>query len=240
MPKWPTTTKWPSGTTISNGWSAFTANTIVDAWRADLGVTVATGVSQWTGQVNGTQLANGTGAAQPAVTASNANFNNRPTIGGDGVNDELTAALAIPFPSTTARYYWFVFRLVAWAASACLMGSGSGNRQLVYCSPSSPSVRQFNEFSGNPVGSDIGSARRGVAYFSNSASDFIQVGNEASAGATAGNFSAASWSIFSGGTTNFCQVEYAEIVILSARPTDVQLQAADTYAADRYGVGILL
>lgn len=74
--------------------------------RADLGVTIGTGVSAWadqsgTGDTN-KNLVQGTGANQPTFNASDAGYNNKPTLTFDGTNDVLVsgawaASQASPF-----------------------------------------------------------------------------------------------------------------------------------------------
>lgn len=215
---------------------------IVEWWRADSGVSqVANAVSQWTGKVNGTQLIQATGANQPTFAATNAAFNGQPTISGDGTNDELVASLAIPAPSTTPRFYWFVFSLNAWTGGACLMGSGGGNTQIIFCNTATPQVRQFNGASGNlNSNATLGTSRVGEALFTNSASDYLKIGNSATVPFATGNNSAPSWAVFSAGGGGFCNCSYADILITVGAPTNSELaRLANVYAAPRYGSGAL-
>lgn len=68
--------------------------------RGDKGTTIATGVSNWADTLSGGGLAvaQGTGAAQPTLTANNAAFNNRATVNFDGVDDFLQGAFALVQP----------------------------------------------------------------------------------------------------------------------------------------------
>lgn len=53
-------------------------------WRADIGITIGTGVAAWADMVSGRVLAQATGANQPSYSASHASFNDQPalTFGG--------------------------------------------------------------------------------------------------------------------------------------------------------------
>lgn len=68
--------------------------------RADRGITIATGVSQWADQSGlGHHLLQGTAGFQPLVTAANAGFNNCATVDFDGVDDLLQGAWTLPQPA---------------------------------------------------------------------------------------------------------------------------------------------
>lgn len=63
----------------------------VEWWRSDLGVTLnGSNVSSWLGQKVGYDLAQGTAADQPAYAATDAAYNSKPSITGDGSSDWLT------------------------------------------------------------------------------------------------------------------------------------------------------
>ena len=65
----------------------------VEWWRSDLGITLnGSNVSSWLGQKVGYNLAQGTAADQPAYAATDAAYNNQPSITGDGSSDWLTEA----------------------------------------------------------------------------------------------------------------------------------------------------
>ena len=75
------------------------------AWyRADLGITTVTGaVSAWADQSGvgtGKTLAQGTAANRPAYNASDAGYNNQPTMTFDGSNDRLASGAWSAYPSS--------------------------------------------------------------------------------------------------------------------------------------------
>jgi len=54
----------------SSGFTPLQLTNLRGWWRADLGITIATGVSQWNDRSgNGNHLVQGTAGAQPVVTA---------------------------------------------------------------------------------------------------------------------------------------------------------------------------
>jgi hypothetical protein len=63
-------------------------------WRADMGITLVSGVvSAWADQSgNGNHLTQTTAAHRPSYTASHADWNGRPAVSLDGVDDHLRSA----------------------------------------------------------------------------------------------------------------------------------------------------
>ncbi len=84
-------------------WTPASASPLV--WlRADLGITIATGVSVWADQSgNGHDLAQATGSKQPTFRASSGP-NSMPCVEGDGSNDFLQATFAWNHPA----HLWIV------------------------------------------------------------------------------------------------------------------------------------
>ena len=74
-------------------------------WRADLGTTVATGVSAWADQSgNGFAMTQGTGSSQPTLVAAHAALNNQAALSFD-----LTDSFAVDLDSVTAKDYTVFF-----------------------------------------------------------------------------------------------------------------------------------
>lgn len=110
---------------------------LISWYRADLGVTIATGVSAWADQSGaGNTAVQATGANQPAFNASNAGFNGRPTITGT-LNQSLSATVATPNPltlfvvGTLSASSFMVAGNGAWSLTDngvnLVMNSGTGN-----------------------------------------------------------------------------------------------------------------
>jgi hypothetical protein len=106
-----------------------------DAERTDL-ITIATGVSAWTGSKAGLQVTQGTGAAQPVWSATS--FGGRPGITFDGMDDTLTLILAAQFPAAgDASEIWVVLSNTADSSDATArhavtygVNSGANNRTI--------------------------------------------------------------------------------------------------------------
>jgi hypothetical protein len=96
--------------------------------RADQGVTIATGVSQWRDlSGNNNHALQATGAKQPAFVASAKN--GKPGVAGDGVDDSMTAA----FTLTQPEHVWVVAKWnVAPAAFEDLFDAPNGNDMRSY------------------------------------------------------------------------------------------------------------
>jgi hypothetical protein len=214
------------------------AANVVDSWLSDRGTTVATGVSAWVGAASATSLAQVTAGAQPAFSRADSRLNGRPSITGDGTNDELVAALAIPAPGTTARYYRFVGAQLTYAAAA-LMGGSAASCQLVYQNGGTPNLRAFNLANSSlNANAPVGAPRVFEVYFSNSVADFLRIGSVTVTGSSTGNASAATWSIFSGGGAAFSNMMLGNVTI-AALPTTQQRAAIDRLDRRRYGFGVL-
>lgn len=65
---------------------------LLAGWRADLGYTIDTGVSQWLDWHNSHPLVQSTASAQPSYQASVAALNGKPALRFDGVNDYLASS----------------------------------------------------------------------------------------------------------------------------------------------------
>lgn len=207
---------------------------VIDWWRADSGVTVVTGASQWTGKLNGLNWVQATGAAQPTLNASDANFGNQASLTFDGVAQEMTLATAMPAAGTSPRCYWFVFRQISWANNEPLFSGAGGTAHIVFQISASPQIGQYNGSNANFTGNAaVGSARIGVASFTNTTSDFLRVGSVTTTGQNAGNGAAASMVLGSFGGAGFCNYALAELLITVSVPAELpQLQG---YAVTRYG-----
>lgn len=216
---------------------------IVDWWRSDLGITLATGVAAWTGQKAGLVFSQATGSAQPVYSASDANFGGRPSLTADGVSQTLTSSINIPAPGTTPYWYWWIFRLITWTLNATMSGGpGAAPNVLAYCSSISPNMRQFGTTTGTENGAtSIGNPRRAVTYYSNSASDYLKFGATKVSGA-AGSGSVSGYRLFSSATgAQFINASLCELLITQGEPSPAEQTALDAYAIGLgYPAGILV
>lgn len=208
----------------------------VEWWRSDLGITLATGVSQWQGQVSGLNFTQGTPAAQPAYNATGGP-NSTPSILFDGVDDALVGgALARALPQTI----WLIGRHITWGAGKPWIND-SGVTLIVLQRTASPLIAMSCGTPGNNNGAAaLNQYRRVQAEFTNSAADRLLVGASAVTGTNTG--AAAGTAPLLGrnaGATVFGNVEICEVAFFNVVPSGAQNTALDAYATGWYGAGLV-
>ena len=111
-------------------------------YRADLGITEATGVSDWVDQISGSaSLANVTGAQQPILTAaaaSNGGPNELDYLTFDGSDDDLSGSGVTL--TNSSKHVFLVLRQVVWAANQIFFSSLTASGDFKQHSSSSPNV----------------------------------------------------------------------------------------------------
>lgn len=215
-------------------------NTVLQWCRADQGITIATGVSQWDDlSGNGRHYTQATGSAQPTWGAT-AGPNGTPAITGDGVDDNLRALdLDRPFPGTTPTWMWIILKQVSWANTRRIYSNGNSSSTLclVQTAPS-PGLATYNAVS-SAILSDLAVGAWGAVttYFSNSTADYLQVNDGAPATGVAlgNNGPGTSFTIFSGNNSLYSNVAIAEFVVTDAMPTPAQVEYLRAYRMARYG-----
>jgi len=155
---------------------------------ADLGVTIATGVSHWVDRTaNAFDAVQATTTAQPALQS--AALNGRNTILADGVDDRLVVGtMDLPAPGTTPTWFWGVFNEPTDLGSATLFGGGSSTLMRIFRS-SLTQMRCSNGVSGTQVTRVVNTWYRFEALFANSAtSDYLKIGStDSGVGTATGN-----------------------------------------------------
>ena len=123
----------------SSSWTPAQLTNLRGWWDAALGITIATGVSQWDDQSgNGNNLLQAVGVSQPTVTASA--INGRPGILFDGTNDNMTAAFTLSQPFTI----FMVARQVTWVSTRNFHdGITAADSMLLQQFTASPNLRMF-------------------------------------------------------------------------------------------------
>ena len=216
------------------------------AWwvRADLGITIATGVSAWADQSgNGVDFSQGTGAAQPAFIASA--INGQPAVRGDGAGDVMAATWARASPSTQPFYIWLILKQVSFAAGRTIVGDYTAPNGFIFeQSGSSPDVRMYNVSAGSVTGgATVGSYARLEAQFTGSAADYIKAGAAAAvSGVNSGVLAGGgTLQLFKGGPSAgvASNVEIAEAFCFLGTPDAGQRAALDAYCTSRYGAGLV-
>lgn len=208
----------------------------VEWWRSDLGITLATGVSQWQGQVLGINFSQGTAASQPAYNATGGP-NSTPSILFDGTDDALVGgALARALPQTI----WLIGRHITWTAGDSWIND-SGITLIVLQRTASPLIAMSCGTPGNNNGAAaLNQYRRIQAEFTNSAADRLLVGASAVTGAGTGATSGTAPLLGrnSAGTV-FGNVEICEVGLFDAIPSAGQTAELDAYVTGRYGAGLV-
>lgn len=213
--------------------------------RADLGVTIATGVSAWADQSSaGKNYSQGTAAAQPAWSAT-AGPNSQAAITFDAVDDFLEAAgLTLPAPLTTPTYIDIILKQVAYDATGTDHLIGGATAATGYLEMSviqfnvDPMLRMRNSAgTANPnSGLAVGTWGRLAVGFTGSTSDFLRLIATNATGVDAGNTAG-----LNGRRIGLCpgaaatNVAIAEILYYTNNSKRTQL---DDYYTARYGAGL--
>jgi hypothetical protein len=218
------------------------------AWwvRADLGITIGTGVSAWADQSgNGADFSQGTGSAQPTFSASA--VNGQPSVIGDGVNDRLSATLARAAPGTQSFYLWFLLRQVAWSVNRQVYNDGAG---VLHQSATTPRLRSNNAVNSTEnAAATVGDFKFIEVYFSNSVADYVRIGATAVTGVNTGNSAGTGTvNLFGNNAGTVCSaVEICEAGCHLGTPTGAggiagggQRSQLAQYMSDRYGAAVLL
>lgn len=202
----------------------------------------ATPVALWPdASGNGFDLSQAVGASQPSWGAATGP-NGQPAVLFDGVDDSLAnAALDLPAPGTTPTYYWAIVRQVTWTSTDAFWG-GNGGLILVQDNTGTPSIGVFNGGFITSPDMTLNTYFRLAIYLSDSINDSIVVGSSTVTGASAGNIDCAAGFGLAynyAATVLFGNIQVCELWIFNVKPTAAQLAALDSYAASRYGAGVL-
>jgi hypothetical protein len=213
------------------------------AWwlRADQGITLATGVSQWSDlSGNGVTFSQGTGTNQPSFV-SNA-INGRPAVRGDGVNDLLNATFPRSAPGTQPFFVWLIYKGVTFTNGDYILGDLSGAGMVVR--QLSPDAISVTNGAGIPSNSGIptGSYGRIEILAQNSSGDYLKCSSSSTTGSNIGNSAGAgTLQLFSSGASaSPANVEIAEAFWFRGIPSTYQKAYLDAYAYLRYGPTLLI
>lgn len=210
-------------------------------WRADLGITVATGVSSWLGQVSGTDFAQGTGANQPAYDATGGP-NGTAKMTFDGSNDSLAATLARTAPGTLRQNIIWVFQQLSWNVNEPIFNDASATlavRQIGLTPALSIFGGTIDRANNNALA--LSTWARGKATFANSTNDALKLAaTNQTASATSGNTAGTGPLIGrNAGATLFGHFELAEVMLVTGAITAQMDTDADAYITARYGAGLV-
>ncbi len=207
--------------------------------RADLGVTIGTGVSAWADQSgNARDFTEVTGLSQPLWSATVATFNDQAAITFDGVDDQLTNTFSRVAPGTTPFWIWIIAQQLTWTADDTLWGDGGAS---VLQGATLGGVRGYNgAFSAQNNNWTLAKLFR--VQFLNTASDYVKIG-ATSAGTSKGNLASGANTVLGAapGGVRFANVIIAEAMCCNGTLTSIGTLDADlqAYAIARYGAGVM-
>lgn len=211
-----------------------TSVTVLQWIRGDLGVTLGTGLAAIGDQSgNSHHFAQGTGAAQPPYTATDATLNNRPSFAGDGSNDTL---LNSTIANGNGIWSSGIVKTVSWTTNRCLYGSNAapecGDLLTITGTPSLGiynGAATVNVNNGLPVGT-WGRAE----LHNNGASSYLKLRSTLFSGGNPGATSSVGCALFSTIGVAFGNFALAERVVCSGKPTAPEIAALDAYFVGLY------
>lgn len=203
--------------------------------RSDLGITQATGVSQWNDQTsNAWHLTQGTGANQPAYNSSDAGYRGRPSLSLDGTDDSLNnASFAVSQPMTL----YIVSKYLGDNTQRQLVDASSGSVRAFIFRDISPA---YSYGATTAVTSAINSAgpHAFCAVFNGNASSSLYIDNSASTAAIGSPGTSGLTTISLGsfhGASNFWQGTVPEIIVFNVAHNSTQVAQWFKYFAALYG-----
>jgi hypothetical protein len=205
-------------------------------WRADLGVTIDTGVSEWLDQVAGLALTQGTGANQPTLNPTGGP-NSTPSILFDGANDSLAGgALARALPQTI----WLIGRQISWTANDSWVND-SAVTLIILQRTTTPQIAQSNGTgANNNAAAILNTYVRVQAEFTNSTSDRLLVIANSVTGTNAGSTAGTAPLVGrNAAASTFGHIELCELAFFNAIPSAGQNTQLNTYTTGRYGAGLV-
>lgn len=206
---------------------------LVGWWRADLGITIATGVSAWTDQSGtGNHLAQGAPANQPLFSASVAALGGRPALTYDGTakwifRDPLVGVIAQPYTIASA------WSLTDNTLTRRLYDGNAGNREQCFTGVNNYVIGAGSNISATVTPNTGGHASIGVY---NGASGTVAVDTTNTGAGAVGAASAGAMYVgadFTGGANWFGSI--AEVLLYNKALSAAEQGRLQGYLKGRYG-----
>ena len=201
-------------------------------WKADTGITIATGVSQWDDQSgNGNNLLQAVGASQPTVTA--AAINGLPCITFNGSSHNMTAAFALTQPVTI----FMVARQVTWTTTRNFHdGITAADSMLLSQLTTTPNLRIFAGTSLTGANTLALNTFGMITEIFNGASSEIRITDSTPISGNAGAAAPGGITLGSRQTsTAFANIGVAELIVMNAVATAAERAGVRAYIAQRFG-----
>lgn len=217
--------------------------TVFDWWRPDLGVIEAggagTGVSTWTGQVNGNTFTQATAAFRPAV--GTAGPGGTASITADGTDDFLLSNWNPPAPLTTNSLIWAVFEVVTHVSGEAIWCGNGSSIFVLLTLATTGQVRMANITSGTTNGNMTQGVARRIESLYTGASDRLKIGNTQVSGFNAGNSDSTAFALFARSNGTLClHGRCMDLMIVTGGDISGTEQAnLDAYVSARYGSAAL-
>ncbi len=204
---------------------------------ADVGVTVATGVSSWADQSgNGRNAVQATTASQPALQP--AAVNGRGSVLFDGTDDFLQIAYVPPAPGTTPAWYWMVFRPITAVTGSNSFSSGNSRPRFYW---QNASLMNANAgVAGTGIAVTAGQWYRAELFFNNATTDYKKIGASSNTGISLGNLAGAGSFLLGSGNSgsNPSNVEIVCFGAWAGEPTPAEKAALDAWVTAYYGASV--
>lgn len=203
-------------------------------------------VSSWLDRTtNHNDFSQGTAANKPTASASGGP-NSTAEVTFDGSNDFLTnATLDFPAPGTQPYYLWLILKQITWTIGAriCQVQDFGVVAALLDMDVATPQLAMNNGggSSLNSNGAPVGTYKRLECQFSNSTSDYFNIGSINTTGTNVGNSNPTAVGIqlaCSQAGGNNGNISIAEWLVVFGTPSAPQRAQLDAYATARYGAGV--
>lgn len=200
-------------------------------YRADLGITLATGVSQWNDLIGSAHLVQATGGNQPSYNATDAGYNGQATLQASTTGKFLAASGVV---TSQPFAIWFVGEFST--AGNIIFALAAGNPYLVN------SAGNVAVYAGTSLSSGVAAnAKHATLAVVNGGSSFIGADNWLTGGTSGAAGASAGSAIGAFGQSNgaFTSVgKIAEVVIQTSVPTVGEKTAMAAYVLARYGITV--
>lgn len=242
MPGWARWTLAASGADL--GFSPLSLANCAAWYRADLGITIGTGVSAWadqsgTGDAN-KNLSQGTGSQQPTRNNSDAGYNNQPTLSFASASLQylISGSWASPLslPETV-----FVVGNTDGSVTNQAYSDGQGNSRLLYTNSGAARAVMY---AGATLSSGLGLTSSPLVICSifnaGSSSIFVSAQTASASGSSGAGGTTRSFLLagVAAGPTAYLNGKLAEIIVYSRALSSTERAQVFVYLGTRYGITI--